>query len=90
MLVEYNIYTDLLVTADGARTFPGEWIETRHTHGTGCTFSAAIATHLGAGLPLDESVRRAKTLVTEAIRGGLEIGAGPGPTHPLFALPPRD
>jgi hydroxymethylpyrimidine/phosphomethylpyrimidine kinase len=71
----------------------GEWteftsprIETRHTHGTGCTFSAAIAGSLASGHDLAESIRRAKRYITEAIRNnpGLGEGAGPLDHHALF------
>ncbi len=71
----------------------GEWteftaprIETRHTHGTGCTFSAAITASLAAGQDQPEAVRRAKRYVTEAIRNNPGLGADSGPLdhHALF------
>jgi hydroxymethylpyrimidine/phosphomethylpyrimidine kinase len=71
----------------------GEWseftsprIETRHTHGTGCTFSAAITASLAGGYELHEAVGRAKHYITEAIRQnpGLGSGAGPLDHHALF------
>lgn len=71
----------------------GEWmeftsprIETRHTHGTGCTFSAAITASLAAGNDLPEAVRRAKRYITEAIRNNPGLGTGTGPLehHTLF------
>ncbi len=78
--------TDVLVTPKGAQVFEGPFIETRHTHGTGCTYSAAIATSLAAGFELEASVVRAKAFITEAIRGGLDIGGGSGPTDPFRAV----
>jgi hydroxymethylpyrimidine/phosphomethylpyrimidine kinase len=81
-----NPATDVLVTKEGVRTFAGEWIETPHTHGTGCTYSAAIATHLGAGLPLEEAIMKAKQFLTEAIRAAVAVGRGRGPTDPFFFL----
>jgi hydroxymethylpyrimidine/phosphomethylpyrimidine kinase len=79
--------TDVLVTAtSGVRVFPGEHLEARHTHGTGCTYSAAIATQLAHGWPLEEAILRAKAYVTEAIRAGLAIGQGIGPTDHFFVL----
>lgn len=64
----------------------GEWteyaaprIETRHTHGTGCTYSAAITASLAAGNDLPEAVRRAKRYITEAIRNNPGLGSGAGP-----------
>lgn len=60
-------------------------IATPHTHGTGCTLSAAIAALLARGLPLAESVRTAKGFLTEAIRAGAgqSIGHGRGPVDHL-------
>jgi hydroxymethylpyrimidine/phosphomethylpyrimidine kinase len=71
----------------------GEWLEftspriaTRHTHGTGCTFSAAITASLASGCDLPEAVRLAKRYITEAIRSNPELGSGAGPLnhHALF------
>jgi hydroxymethylpyrimidine/phosphomethylpyrimidine kinase len=57
-------------------------IESRTTHGTGCSFSAAIAAGLARGMGIEDSVDFAKRLVTDAIRYGLELGAGHGPVNP--------
>jgi hydroxymethylpyrimidine/phosphomethylpyrimidine kinase len=78
--------TDVLVTADGVEVIDGEWIESRNTHGTGCTLSATVATQLAAGHDLAEAVRVAKHYLTEAIRHGLPLGAGAGPTDHFFAI----
>jgi hydroxymethylpyrimidine/phosphomethylpyrimidine kinase len=78
--------TDVLVTPGGVEVFPGEHVPARHTHGTGCTYSAAIATQLAHGRPLAEAIRRAKAYVTEAIRRGLPVGRGIGPTDHFFYL----
>jgi hydroxymethylpyrimidine/phosphomethylpyrimidine kinase len=78
--------TDVLVTATGTLLFPGEHLDARHTHGTGCTYSAAIATQLAHGWPLEEAIARAKAYVTEAIRAGLPVGQGTGPTDHFFFL----
>ena len=56
-----------------------ERIDTRHTHGTGCTFSSAIAANLALGLPLADAVARAKKYLTEAIRRAPGLGRGHGP-----------
>jgi len=56
-------------------------IETRHTHGTGCTYSAAIAAFLARGLAMPEAVRRAHRFVHEAIRTNPGLGAGAGPLN---------
>ena len=78
--------TDVLVTSEGAEVFPGEWVDTNHTHGTGCTYSAAIATHLARGRSLRDAVGVSKAYVTEAIRNGIAIGQGAGPTDHFFYL----
>jgi hydroxymethylpyrimidine/phosphomethylpyrimidine kinase len=56
-------------------------IDTRHTHGTGCTYSAAITACLAHGLPLLEAVTRAKSFIDEAIRTNPGLGAGSGPVN---------
>jgi hydroxymethylpyrimidine/phosphomethylpyrimidine kinase len=78
--------TDILVTREGVRVFTGEPLDAVHTHGTGCTYSAAIATQLAHGRPLEDAIVRAKAYVTEAIRGGLPVGQGIGPTDHFFYL----
>jgi hydroxymethylpyrimidine/phosphomethylpyrimidine kinase len=70
---------DILMTAQGETTFEGPRIETRHTHGTGCTLASACATGLAQGLPLDKAVARAWAYVAEAIRRAPGFGAGHGP-----------
>lgn len=59
----------------------GERFDTRHTHGTGCTFSACIAAELAKGKSMAESVRVAKSFITEAISKVLGLGHGHGPTN---------
>lgn len=73
---------------DGRRLLrlPGDRIATVHTHGTGCTFSAAIAAGLAKGLSVEASVRSAKVYVTAAIAHGFELGHGIGPTHHFYEL----
>jgi hydroxymethylpyrimidine/phosphomethylpyrimidine kinase len=78
--------TDYLVTARGMLPYPGERIDTKNTHGTGCTYSAALATWLGRGLELEEAVARSKRYVTGAIRHSLGIGHGNGPTDHFWAF----
>ncbi len=78
--------TDVLVTADGVEVIEGEYLESRNTHGTGCTFSSAIATQLALGRDVSEAVRAAKRYLTEAIRSGPEVGHGARPTNHFFYL----
>lgn len=69
--------------------FEAERVETENTHGTGCTYSAAIATHLAQGKDLIDAIRAAKTYITYAIQHALDIGQGHGPTnHFYFLVPP--
>ena len=56
-------------------------IDTPHTHGTGCTYSAAITAELANGKPLVEAVRSAKVFITEAIRTNPGLGGGSGPVN---------
>ncbi len=69
---------------DGVTTvLRGEPVDTVNNHGSGCTFSSAIAVRLALGDPVPEAVRAAKKFVTAALRGGREwrLGAGPGPLN---------
>ena len=54
-------------------------LETRNTHGTGCTFASAIAAHLALGRSLPEAIERATAYVAGAMRHGPAIGQGHGP-----------
>ena len=71
--------TDLLSTTDGETLFEAERLETRHTHGTGCTLASAIATGLAQGLSLTDAVARGWAYVQEAIRRAPGFGRGNGP-----------
>jgi hydroxymethylpyrimidine/phosphomethylpyrimidine kinase len=79
--------TDVLYDGKDFTTVPGEFIDTKNTHGTGCTYSAAIAAHLALGKDLVSAVRAAKAYTTEAIRHSLSIGHGQGPTNHFYFLP---
>lgn len=78
--------TDLLYDGRFFNVFKGEYIETPHTHGTGCTFASAIAAHLARGKSVADAVASAKAYVTEAIRHSLAIGHGTGPTNHFYFL----
>lgn len=77
---------DLFLTADETRWFPASKIDTRNTHGTGCTLSAAIAAGLASGLSLVEAVEQAKRFITDAIAQAPRLGKGQGPTNHLVWL----
>jgi len=74
---------DIFFDGQNFHEFYAERIDTINTHGTGCTFSAALATGLGQGKDVLEAVALAKNYITEAIRYALDLGAGHGPTNHL-------
>jgi len=76
---------DVLFDGVAFTELDAERIETPHTHGTGCVFSAAIAAGLAKGRPVNEAVAAAKRFVTAAIRHGFRLGKGYGPTDPMLA-----
>lgn len=78
--------TDLLYDGRFFTVFKGEFIETPHTHGTGCTYASAIAAQIALGKPLPDAVQTAKTYVTDAIRHSLPLGHGKGPTNHFYFL----
>jgi hydroxymethylpyrimidine/phosphomethylpyrimidine kinase len=71
--------TDILVTRDGIRHFTRPRLETRSTHGTGCTLSAAVAAGLALGHDLDPAAEDALDYVHRAIAGAPALGGGAGP-----------
>jgi hydroxymethylpyrimidine/phosphomethylpyrimidine kinase len=80
--------TDILVDKDGIRRFSARRIDSKNTHGTGCTLSSAIAAGLARDMPLVESIALAKKFVSEAIKASNEIkvGEGRGPVHHFHAF----
>jgi hydroxymethylpyrimidine/phosphomethylpyrimidine kinase len=72
---------DLLYHAGVFTEFPALRIETSHTHGTGCTYSAAITAFLARGLLVPDAVNRAKAFISEAIRSNPGLGGGSGPVN---------
>jgi hydroxymethylpyrimidine/phosphomethylpyrimidine kinase len=73
---------------DGERweTLTTQQVETKNTHGTGCTLSAAIAANLALGMELWSAVQQAKEYVTTALTYSLDIGKGQGPVGHFFPL----
>lgn len=78
--------TDLWLSGTESRTFSAERVNTRNTHGTGCTLSSAIASYLAQGETLPEAISKAKTYITEALQHAdeLYIGEGHGPVHHFY------
>ncbi|MVO99886.1 bifunctional hydroxymethylpyrimidine kinase/phosphomethylpyrimidine kinase [Paenibacillus lutrae] len=72
---------DLLYDGSGFTEFAAPWVDTRHTHGTGCTFAAALTAGLARGMRLDEALLLAKRFIQSALTDPLEIGSGHGPTN---------
>jgi hydroxymethylpyrimidine/phosphomethylpyrimidine kinase len=70
--------TDILWDGETLTRFVGERLDSTNTHGTGCTFAAAIAAGLARGRELHAAVREAKAYVTAAIREGFAAGRGVG------------
>jgi len=83
-LTDENV--DVLYDGQEFILFPSPRVETRNTHGTGCTFASAIAAGLAKGLAVVEAVREAKSFITMALRHSLSLGHGHGPTHHFAAL----
>ena len=75
---------DVLYCDGNWRFFEAERVETENTHGTGCTYSAAIATQLAHGKDLNDAIDTAKAYITGAIQHALDIGNGHGPTNHFF------
>jgi hydroxymethylpyrimidine/phosphomethylpyrimidine kinase len=70
---------DLLVHGVTAIRYPGERIDSRHTHGTGCTLASAIASRLALGDDVPAAVAAAREYIAGAIEGGFPLGGGIGP-----------
>jgi len=75
-----DVLIDRLVTGAGEQArWQGSRIDTRHTHGTGCTLAAAIATGLGQGMALEAAVAKARQFVRAALEAAPGFGGGNGP-----------
>ena len=79
---------DVLVTAGEVRVFESPRIETRHTHGTGCTLASAIAAGIAQGLVLADAVVRARAYVQAAIKSAPGYGKGHGPLDHAVTVDP--
>ena len=88
--LEGDEVVDLFWDGRRRRVFRGPRIDTRHTHGTGCTLSAAIAAGLARGTPLEAAVAGAVAWVRAAIAGAPGLGAGRGPLDHFAEVASRD
>lgn len=77
---------DLLYNGKTFSEFKAERIDTKNTHGTGCTLSSAIAAELAKGKKIEEAVDIAKKYITLAIKHSLDLGHGHGPLNHLVRL----
>jgi hydroxymethylpyrimidine/phosphomethylpyrimidine kinase len=77
---------DVLCAGSGCQTFSGDRIKLENSHGTGCTFSSAIAANLALGRALADAVVLAKAYVTEAIRKAYPVGPGRMPLNHLYRM----
>ena len=81
-----NDANDLLYRDGEYKWFHGKRIQNPNTHGTGCTLSSAIASNLAKGYSMDESVKRAKDYISEALEAMLDLGKGSGPMKHCFNI----
>ena len=79
---------DILYDGKDFKYFAGRRINTRNTHGTGCSLSSAIAANLAGGYSVENAVSLAKEYVTTAIQHSLSIGKGAGPVNHFFSFFP--
>lgn len=75
---------DVLIGKDTFKVYKQERLNRKNTHGTGCTLSAAITSHLALGYSIEEAVELSKEYITEAIRNSFDIGKGIGPVHHFY------
>lgn len=76
-----EILTDVLLTQTNERLFSGPRLDTKHTHGTGCTLASAIAAGIAQGQAIEAATERAREYVINAIRTAPEFGLGHGPLN---------
>jgi len=81
-----NDANDLLYEDKKVTWFFGKHIDNPNTHGTGCTLSSAIAANLAKRYTLEESVKRAKCYISEALLAMLDLGKGSGPMNHAFNI----
>lgn len=79
--LEGDVVVDILFDGQAFHEISHERIQTRHTHGTGCTFSAALTAELAKGTPLVQAVEKANRFIFQAIATAPELGGGHGPTN---------
>lgn len=81
-----NDANDYLYSGNKGKWFYGKRIDTKNTHGTGCTLSSAIAANLAKGFDIETSVKMAKDYLSQALADGLDLGQGQGPMNHAFDI----
>ena len=77
---------DILYSDEAVHEFISERIQSKNTHGTGCTFASAIAAHLARGCSVEKAVSQAKEYVSAAIEAAYPVGEGHGPLNHFHAF----
>ena len=77
---------DILFDGKAFYEYPAPRVDTKHTHGTGCTFSSAITSNLALGLSVQQAVKLAKEYIHAAILHAPKLGKGNGPTHHFYDI----
>lgn len=77
---------DILFDGEEFYEFSAPRVVSKHTHGTGCTLSSAIAANLALGYPVDMAVKNAKAYINMAIAHAPQLGKGNGPVHHFYTL----
>jgi hydroxymethylpyrimidine/phosphomethylpyrimidine kinase len=77
---------DVLYDGEEFHLYEAKRIETKNTHGTGCTLSSAITANLAKGMKISEAIAEAKRYITIAIENSFTLGKGVGPTHHFYTL----
>jgi len=75
---------DVLIGENLLEIYSGKRFDRKNTHGTGCTLSSSIASHLALGYDIKEAVRLSKIYISEAIEHSFDIGKGVGPVHHFY------
>ncbi|BED91839.1 MAG: bifunctional hydroxymethylpyrimidine kinase/phosphomethylpyrimidine kinase [Candidatus Improbicoccus pseudotrichonymphae] len=83
---EGNDAIDILFDGNEFYEYCAPRISTKHTHGTGCTFSSSVAANVALGFPLIKALERTKKYISTAIANAIEIGKGHGPIHHFYEM----
>ncbi|PXF41388.1 Hydroxymethylpyrimidine/phosphomethylpyrimidine kinase [Gracilariopsis chorda] len=85
--IDASVASDILYDGKSFEVFSRPRVDTKNTHGTGCTLSAAITAFLAQGKNMRDAVAEAKTFVFRGIQDGIDVGQGNGPLNHMHAIP---